>query len=162
MHLIKSYQSMDDKLFGFESGYYWGEKQMKCYLYSLKYRKMTQEAATISSVYNRNDYGTYYDMTHKCLYLIGGEGCSYCVNKYDMNKDKWFHSETIFEHNHYPISWMDGFVLYIAGDKNKIGTVECLDTRMSKSTWILANKELQIDRIIPPCTFKRLYCNNIY
>ena len=60
------------------------------------------------------------------------------------------------------IAWMDGFVLYIVGDKEKIGTVECLDTRSYSSNWVLANKDLQVDRILGACTLKRLFCNNIY
>ena len=163
LHLIKSYQSEDDKLFGIECGYNSYQTPMKCYIYSLKDEcKMIKEVATIPSHFNRSDYGTYYDMTHECLYLIGGNGCSYAVNKYDINKDRWFDSSTIFEHNQYPIAWKDGFILYIAGDKGKFGTVECLDTRMDESHWILANKELQIDKILPLCALKQLYCNNIY
>ena len=116
----------------------------------------------MSEGFNREKYGMYYDVSNECMYLIGGHGAPYSVERYDIYKDLWCHTSTVFEHTEYPIAWMDGFVLYIAGNKeNSIGTVECLDTRMNESHCILANKELQIDKILPPCSFKRLFCNNV-
>ena len=154
---------MDDQIFYSEgnSSAFTGSEPMKCYIYSLK-NDTTKSIAGLPPSYCREDYGTYYDMTHESIYLLGGHGAEYCVNKYDIHKDAWSHTGTIFGHGGNSIAWMDGFVLYIVGDKEKIGTVECLDTRSYSSNWVLANKELQVDKILGACTLKRLFCNNIY
>eukprot|EP01084_Bolivina_argentea_P072157 131047_1 len=167
--LMNAFSSIDDKLFLFKNSGRWDSYMRihniddnKNFVYSLKSKTLIA-VRELPYEYRRDKFGMYYDMTREHIYCIGGNGCAKVVNRFDFVKDKWYSSNTIFEHNEYPVGWMDGFILYIAGDmEGKMGTVECLDTRMSESHWILANKDLQIDKILPPCNFKRLFSNNIY
>ena len=166
--LIPSYSSINDKLLTFQ---YYVKRREYPYksskhcikLYSLKNGKH-KDIAQLPEGYAREKFATYYDIITENLYLMGGDnGCSRAVNTYDFHKNVWYNTATMqFEHGSYPVIWMNGFILYIAGGcEGRIGTVECFDTRYDKSHWILANKDLQLDQILPPCNFRRLFKRNV-
>eukprot|EP01083_Nonionella_stella_P076217 207568_1 len=165
LHLIQSLPSIDDKVFEqVDYPYRWPPTARNdLNIFSLR-NGTRKNIMDLPDAFRRNEFGIYYDMTAESLYILGGDaGCARAVNRFDFHKNTWMSTATTqFEHPYYPFAWMDGFVMYIAGGmKDRIGTVECYDTRYNRSHWILGNKSLQIDQILPPCRLKQIFGNNI-
>ena len=104
------------------------------------------ELKVMGSFPTRHNNGILYDGMDKRVYIGGGHaiGCTtqeiaaHSVVCMDLVKMKWFDAEryipkTLLNHDHYPILWKDGDLLYIASVKGE--GIEWIDMRDDNRKW---------------------------
>eukprot|EP01083_Nonionella_stella_P068575 182219_1 len=110
-----------------------------------------KQVNTTCKLGGRTKYGIMYDKSDQMIYVGGGHANSYVTHEEaahsvgycDLVKQVWNTENmplTLMRHDHYPILWKDGHLLYIASVKAK--GFEWIDLRGRNRKWHLYNDSL--------------------